>query len=52
MTKKRSSFCIRFMFNIIQKNTIQILLKNDFLLDGSDVNYKAKRLRTGHTATV
>ena len=40
------------MFNIIQKNTVQILLKQDFLLDGSDVNYNAKRLRTGHNASV
>jgi hypothetical protein len=51
-TKSSSFFFIGFMFNIIQKNTIQILLKHDFLLDGSNISYKAKRLRTGHTASV
>jgi len=36
MIKKRvgggSCFYVPFMFNIIQKNTIQIVLKHDFLL--------------------
>jgi len=40
------------MSNIIQKNAIQTLLKHDFLLDGFDVDYNAKRLRTGHIASV
>lgn len=51
-TTKRYSFFIGLVFNAIQKSTIKILLKHDWLPDGSNLNYNVTRLRTGHTGSV